>query len=264
MTMDTKKQLLLIILFVSGIQVNLAQGKFSLGIDAGLRVEKAVFDDPKGYLFRDLWPSGTIGLSGTYAHSKSWEFEMGVYRTTFLNNISAFYREPGFRPFTRVGNQGGGGFSSLQIPLRAIYVTPLKYKKFNLRFFGGVTLFQKIDNTTWTRSVGSGTDVFPQPAPVIKMDYTSSIVNRTSVAFEIGPEIRYDLSKRIYLAYRLSATMGSRDMVNIEGNYFVSNSPWMVHDFEVTLRGRSINHFISLRYRLGEKVRPLQDWENED
>ncbi len=241
-----------------------AQGKFSLGIDAGVRIEKAVFDDPKGYLFRDLWPSGTIGLSGTCAHSEHWEFEMGVYRTTFINKISATYREPGYFSMTRVGNQGGGGFSSLHIPIRAIYATPLKYKKFKVHLFGGITLFQQIDNSTWTRKIGSGTEFFPQPDFNIAMDYTSTIVNRTSVAFEIGPEIRYDLSKRIYLAYRLSGTIGTRDMVSISGNYFVTNSPSTIHDFEVTLRGRSINHFISMRYRLGKKVRPLQDWENED
>jgi hypothetical protein len=244
--------------------VSLAQGKFSLGIDAGLRIEKAVFDDPKGYLFRDLWPSGTIGLSGTYAHSKHWEFELGVYRTTFNNSVSAFYREPGYFTMTRVGNKGGGGFSSLQIPIRAIYASPVHYKKFKLLLLGGINLFQQVQPTKTNGFIGAGTEFFPQPDFNIAMDYTSSIVNRTSVAFEIGPEIRYDLSRRIYLAYRLSATMGTRDMVSIEGNYFVSNSPWIVHDFEVTLRGRSINHFISLRYRLGEKVRPLQDWENED
>lgn len=264
MTIDTNKKLLLIILFFLVTLTSQAQGKFSLGIDAGLRIEKAVFDDPKGYLFRDLWPSGTIGLSGTYSHSERWEFEMGVYRTTFINKISATYREPGYFSMTRVGNQGGGGFSSLQIPIRAIYTTPLKYKKFNVHLFGGITLFQQIDNSTWTRKIGSGTEFFPQPDFNIAMDYTSKIVNRTSVVFEIGPEIRYDLSKRIYLAYRLSGTMGMRDMVSMEGNYLVSNSPSVVHDFEVTLRGRSINHFISMRYRLGKKVRPLQDWENED
>ncbi|MCH7396398.1 hypothetical protein MM236_00285 [Belliella sp. DSM 107340] len=239
----------------------IAQGKFSLGIDAGVRNEKAKFDDPKEYIFRNLYPSGTIGLAGTYEYSDRWEFEIGVYRTTFNSNVSAFYNEPGYTPFTKYGDQGGGGFASLQIPVRGIYFSGIKYRKFSLNILGGITIFHQFDTRKFSKYIGPGTVVFPQPAPVVRMEFIDQIVNRTSIAFEIGPEIRYDISERFYLAYRFSGNLGTRDKVSIEGSYFTSDNPQTIHDFEVVQRGTSINHFLSIRYRLGRKTKNNTDFD---
>ncbi|MGY6744432.1 MAG: hypothetical protein ACXIUQ_16950 [Cecembia sp.] len=70
---------LIIMGFSAFFQVN-AQGKFSLGIDAGVRNEKANFTDPQGYLFRNLHPSGTIGLGLTYDHNERWDFWIFRFR----------------------------------------------------------------------------------------------------------------------------------------------------------------------------------------
>ena len=238
-----------------------AQGKFSLGIDAGVRNEKARFDDPQGYIFRDLWPSATIGLAATYEYSDRWEFELGVYRTTFNVAISAYYREPGYMPFTRYGNQGGGGFATLQIPLRAIYSPGIQFRKFSLHFFGGVIMLQQFEFKSSTGFRGAGTDVFPQPAPTIGMEYASEISNRSSIALELGSEIRYQLSRRFHLAYRFSGNLGTTAKVRIYGEYFASNNPQVIHDFEVLQRGTSLNHFLSIRYKLGKKIEKEKWWE---
>lgn len=184
-----------------------------MGIDAGVRNEKARFEDPKEYIFRDLYPSGTIGLAGTYEYSDQWEFEIGVYRTTFNTGISAYYNEPEFISFTKYGQRGGGGFATLQIPSRAIYSTGISYGEFSLNLVGGITTFFQFDTRDWTRSIGSGSPVFPQPAPNIGMDFESKILNILSFAPEFGTEIRYKFSTRLHLAYRFSGILGTRTMV---------------------------------------------------
>ncbi|MCH6199351.1 hypothetical protein MMU07_07170 [Aquiflexum sp. LQ15W] len=248
------KILLIIIITTLSIDSSNAQSKFSLGIDAGVRNEKPNFTDPQGYLFRDLYPSGTIGLGLAYAQSERWDFEIAAYRTTFNTGVSAFYNEPGFIPFTRYGDMGGGGFATLQIPLRAIYYTGIGFGKFSLHLMGGITTFFQFDNRDWTGSIGSGTPVFPQPAPNIGMEFESRVINRLSLAPELGAEIRYQLSQRFHLAYRFSGILGTRNMVSNEGTYTVSNSPSIVHEFQVIQRGTSLNHFFSMRFRLGKKV----------
>lgn len=252
----------LCLIFIAYYSKNLvAQGKFSLGIDAGVRNEKARFEDPKEYIFRDLYPSGTIGLAGTYEYSDQWEFEIGVYRTTFNTGISAYYNEPEFISFTKYGQRGGGGFATLQIPSRAIYSTGISYGEFSLNLVGGITTFFQFDTRDWTRSIGSGSPVFPQPAPNIGMDFESKILNRLSFAPEFGTEIRYKFSTRLHLAYRFSGILGTRTMVTNEGIYTVSNSPNTIHDFKVTQKGTSKNHFLSIRYRLGRKAKNNTDFD---
>jgi len=252
---------LIIIGFSAFFQVN-AQGKFSLGIDAGVRNEKADFKDPQGYLFRNLHPSGTIGLGLTYNHSERWDFELAMYRTTFNTGISAFYNEPGFMSFSRYGHRGGGGFATLQIPLRAIYHTGLEYNRFSLYLTGGITSFYLFDSRDWTRSIGSGTPVFPQPAPNIGMEFEGRVINRFSLAPELGVEIRYQLTSRFHLAYRFSGKLGTRDMVTNAGSYTVSNAPNVIHDFEVVQRGTSLNHFLSMRYSLGKNTKNHSRFDN--
>lgn len=259
-TTDRMKFLLIIIITALSIYSTYAQGKFSLGIDAGVRNEKASFTDPQGYLFRNLYPSGTIGLGLAYDHSERWDFEIAAYRTTFNTGVSAFYNEPGFMPFTRYGDMGGGGFATLQIPLRAIYFTGIGFGKFTLHLMGGITTFFQFDSRDWTGSIGSGTPVFPQPAPNIGMEFESRVINRLSFAPELGTEIRYQLSPRFHLAYRFSGILGTRNMVSNEGTYTVSNSPSIVHEFQVIQNGTSLNHFLSIRYKLGKKVKKNSDF----
>ncbi|MGY6742049.1 MAG: hypothetical protein ACXIUQ_04865 [Cecembia sp.] len=249
---------LIIIGFSAFFQVN-AQGKFSLGIDAGVRNEKANFTDPKGYLFRNLHPSGTIGLGLTYDHNERWDFELAMYRTTFNTTVSAFYNEPGFMSFSRYGDNGGGGFATLQVPLRAIYHTGLAYKRFSLHLTGGIISFYQFDSRDWTGYFGSGTPVFPQPAPNIGMEFESRVLNRFSLVPELGVEIRYRLTSRFHLAYRFSGILGTRDMVTNEGSYTVSNAPDIIHNFKVVQRGTSLNHFLSIRYRLGRNEKKNSD-----
>jgi hypothetical protein len=123
-----KYYLLCILITCISLSVS-AQGKFSLGIDAGVRNEKARFDDPKGYIYRDLYPRGTVGIALGYLYSKRWEFELGIYRTTFSSSANAFYNEPGFTSFSRYGKSNSGGFSTLQVPMRAIFKTGIAVKK---------------------------------------------------------------------------------------------------------------------------------------
>jgi hypothetical protein len=77
-TTDWMKFLLIIIIIALSIYPTYAQSKFSQGIDAGVRNEKASFTDPQGYLFRNLYPSGTIGLGLAYAQSERWDFEIAA------------------------------------------------------------------------------------------------------------------------------------------------------------------------------------------
>ena len=238
-----------------------AQGKFSLGIDAGVRNEKARFDDPQGYIYRDLYPRGTVGITVGYFHSERWEFEIGFHRTTFSSSANAFYNEPGFKSFSRYGKSNSGGFPTLQVPIRGIFKTGIDVKKIELNLFGGLILYQQINNSTVGGSRGSGTDVFPQPAPRLALQYDWEVLAKSSLAFELGTELRYKISDRFHLAYRFSGTLGTRDMIVMEGNYNASNNPQVIHDFEVLQRGTSLNHFLSIRYKLGKKIEKEKWWE---
>jgi len=260
----TKRLLFCLIILFNTLSMHQthAQGKFSLSMDAGVRNEKADFTDPQGYLFRNLHPSGTIGLGLTYDHSERWDFELAMYRTTFNTTVSAFYNEPGFMSFSRYGDNGGGGFATLQVPLRAIYHTGLAYNRFSLHLTGGIISFYQFDSRDWTGYFGSGTPVFPQPAPNIGMEFESKVINRFSLVPELGVEVRYQLTSRFHLAYRFSGMLGTRDMVTNEGSYTVSNAPDIIHDFKVVQRGTSLNHFLSMRYWLGKPVKNHSGFEN--
>lgn len=233
------------------INTTLAQGKFSLGMDAGLRFEKPRIDDAQNYLIRNLFPSGTIGIIVAKDYSDKIYFESGIYRTTFITGVSAFYNQPGYMRFSRYGEHGSGGFSTIQIPVRMGY-NLLEYKRFKFNLLGGIHLFYQFDNREWTSSIGSGTSVFPQPAPFIWMDFESRIKNRLSLSAELGSELVYVLSERINVSYRFSGMLGVRRMVSIEGTYSADNRPHIKHSFKVDQYGTGINHFVSMRFRLGK------------
>jgi hypothetical protein len=226
-----------------------AQGKVSLGIDAGLRFEKAHFYDPKGYIFRRLNPNGNIGLAVNYAHNHIWEFEAGAYISRFHRTSYAFYNEPGYTILSRFHpHEITSGF--YQIPLRAIYKSNIGYKKFGINFLGGINLLHLVNHPH--RSWGMGTQLITIPLndPGISLFRVTETLARSSLSFEAGVEIRREFGKRFYCAYRFTGLLGVRDLIRIDGHYIVGDMPEIEHEYEVLQRGSGLLHMLALRYRL--------------
>lgn len=253
-TTDRMKFLLIIIITALSIYSTYAQSKFSLGIDAGVRIEKPIFNDPKGYVIRNLLPNNPYGISATYQANEKWGFELGLYRIGFYRNANVYYNEPGYQPIFKHGSVGAPFLSTLQIPARVIYGTGLGFSHFSLNVFSGLNLYHQVHPfDLFGITSGSGTPVFPDGAPQLMFTETGRVIERTSVGIEMGLELKYQLSKSISLAYRFSGILGTRDKIFNEGSYFLEENPQDIYSFDYVQNGTSLNHFLSIRFRLEKK-----------
>lgn len=234
-----------------------AQSNFSIGIDAGVRIEKPSFNDPKGYVIRNLLPNNPYGISATYQANEKWGFELGLYRIGFYRDANVYYNESGYRPIVRHGSFGSPFLSTLQIPARVIYGTGLGFSKFSFNVFSGLNLYHQVHPSDFFGvTSGPGTPVLPDSAPELRFVSTGRVIERTSVGIEAGLELKYLLSNSFSLAYRFSGILGTRDKIFNEGSYYLVENPQDVYSFDYVQNGTALVHILSIRYRIPKKTVP--------
>lgn len=249
-----KNLALIYMILVLGIGNSFAQSKFSIGIDAGVRIEKAQFNDPQGYVIRNLLPNNPYGVSATYQAKEKWALELGLYRIGFYRDANVFYNEPGYQPTVKHGSFGAPFLSTLQVPARVIYRTGLGFSKFSLNVFSGMNLYHQIHPfDSFGITSGPGTPVTPFGAPELEFMATGGIIERTSFGIEAGLEVMYQFSNSFSLAYRFSGILGTRDKTYHEGSYFLVENPQEVYAFDYVQNGTALVHMLSIRYSLPKK-----------
>jgi hypothetical protein len=249
----TNQQIILLLLMITSLSINTsyAQSKLSVGTDVGVRIEKPKFNDPKGYVNRNLLPNSPYGISTTYQANEKWAFELGLYRMGFSRNVNVFYNEPGYQPTEKYGAFRSPSLATLQIPARVIYSTGLGFSKFSLNVFSGLNLYQQVHSYDSLRvNSASGSGVTPEGAPELRFTSKASVIERSSIGLETGVEMKYKLSESFSLAYRFSGILGTRDKIFIEGSYYLTANQEETYSFDYTQNGTAMTHFLSIRYKL--------------
>lgn len=246
-----KIKLLFVVIIFTGINTINAQSKLSVGTDVGVRFEKPKFNDPKGYVNRNLLPNSPYGFSATYQANEKWAFELGIYRMGFSQNVNVFYNEPGYQPTEKYGTFRSPSLATLQIPARVIYSTGLGFSKFNLNVFSGINLYHQIHpNDSFGVTTSSGSGVTPEEGTGLRVTSTGGVIERTSIGIEVGLEVKYQLSESFSIAYRFSGILGTRDKTFHEGTYYLTENPEETFSFDYTQNGTALVHIISIRYKL--------------
>lgn len=250
---NTNRKIKLLLLMITSLCINTsyAQSKLSIGTDVGVRIEKPMVNDPKGYVNRNLLPNSPYGFSATYQANEKWAFELGLYRMGFSRDVSVFYNEPGYKRNQKYGSFRSPSLATLQIPAKVIYSTRLGFSKFSLNVFSGVNLYHQIHpNDSFGVSISSGSDVTPQEGTALRVTSTGGVIERTSIGIEAGLEVKYQLSESFSLAYRFSSILGTRDKTFHEGTYYLTADPEETFSFDYTQNGTALVHIISIRYKL--------------
>jgi hypothetical protein len=257
------KILFLLAIYSFSIQHCLAQGKLSVGFDLASRKEIRSYHDPKGYLHRKYAPLFAMGGSLNYKINEKWQLETALYRTTFHETISAYYKEPGYIPMMQTGWQVNG-VKTLQIPLRVIYDLGLRWKGLSFSAVGGLNMYYITYSLASTgEAFLSAIPVYPTPPTELMIYYKSGPLRKSSLAFELGGESKLAISERLSFLYRFTYLQGTQDMLQITGYYETSRPP-QKHEFEVVSKGSALHHTFSLRYRLGKKKTKENWWEDDD
>lgn len=248
---------------ILNVSTSLAQGRLSVGFDLASRKEIRSYHDPQGYLNKQYTPLFAIGGSLSYMINDKWEVESGIYETSFHQTVSAYYKEPGYIPLSGTGWQVNG-LKTLQIPLRGVYDLGLNWKRFSFSAIGGLNLYH-LNGSLKTRGEAglSAIPVYPTPPTNLMIYYESYPIRKSSIAFELGGQLKYQISNRLNFIYRFTALAGTRDMIKMEGYYEIDNPPTL-YPFEVTSNGTALHHTFSLRYRMGKKKEKQNWWEYED
>jgi hypothetical protein len=250
---------------------SLAQGKWTLGLEATRRIELRKYEDSYRYLlkrggFESVFP---VGVNVAYQYSEKWRFESGLLSTPYSRTVAVFYNEPGYqrlfnRPLFFINPT-----STFEIPLKVAYHPGFRWKRIQFNVIGGLNTYI-LDGVL--DSMGEAglpsVPVLPTPPTNLSVIYNMRPISRINFSLETGAEAMRELGRRFIVLYRFSARLGLIDMVEMEGNYKtgqnILENPENIYPFRIVSNGTALHHTFSLRYRLGKKKEKENWWENGD
>jgi|GEM_PF-1055432 len=260
------------LLIILALQVHsLAQGRWTLGLEATRRIELRKYEDSYRYLlkrggFESKFP---VGVNVAFQYSEKWRFESGFISTPYSETVAVFYNEPGYqrlfdRPLIYIGST-----STFEIPLKVAYNPGFRWKGIQLNIIGGFNTYilDGVLNSMGEAGLPS-IPVWPSPPTNLSVIYNMGPISRINFSLETGAEAMKELGRRFIVLYRFSARLGLIDMVEMEGNYKtgqnILENPENIYPFRVVSNGSALHHTFSLRYRLGKKKEKQNWWEDED
>ena len=118
---------------------SLAQGKWTWGLEVANRSELRKYEDSYQYLFKGTRGSAAfpVGMNVAFQYSERWRFESGLISTPYSRTVAVYYNEPGY---TRIANRPvsyRNHMATLEIPLRIVYNTNLRWKSIQFNVMGG-------------------------------------------------------------------------------------------------------------------------------
>lgn len=246
----------------------LAQGKWSMGVAMASRSEWRHYQDSYKYLFKGFGSVFSFGGSLAYQHNERWRLETGLFSSPYSRTVGVYYNEPGYRRLLDRPAMYVGNTNTLEIPLKAIYSTALKWKNIQFNVIGGFNTYILTGNINARGKSGlPSIPVSPSPPTNLSVVYNTRNLSKINFSLEAGGEVSWKLSERFHFIYRLSGRVGFIDMVEMEGDYRtgenLSMNPDKIYPFRVVSRGSSLQHTYSLRFVMGRKKWKENWWENE-
>jgi hypothetical protein len=258
-------------LFLFTLSTSLAQGKWTLGLEVANRSELRKYEDSYQYLFKGTGGSAAfpVGMNLAFQYSERWRFESGIISTPYSRTVAVYYNEPGY---TRIANRPvsyRNHMATLEIPLRIVYNTNLRWKSIQFNVMGGLNTYLLAESID-SRGKGGlpAIPVWPSAPTNLSVVYEDRNLSKINFSLEAGGEAMWDMGKRFVFIYRFSGRMGFIDMVEMKGEYLtgenLSVNPTNSYPFRVIANGSALHHTFSLRYRLGKKIEKENWWEDED
>ncbi|MHA7130023.1 hypothetical protein [Algoriphagus namhaensis] len=248
---------------------SLAQGKWSIGFTMASRSEWRQYQDSYQYLFKGSGQSFSFGGSLAYQHSEKWRWETGLFSTPYSRTVGVYYNEPGYRrllnrPIIYVSHT-----NTLEIPLKAIYSTPWKWKNIQINVIGGFNTYVLAENIDSRGRAGlPAIPVSPAAPTNLSVVYSDRNLSKVNFSLEAGGEAFWKWSDRFHFIYRLTGRVGFIDMVEMQGDYRTGENltlnPDKIYPFRVVSRGSALHHTFSLRFVMGKKKWKEDWWEDED
>jgi hypothetical protein len=248
---------------------SLAQGKWSMGFTMASRSEWRQYQDSYQYLFKGSGSAFSFGGSLAYQHSEKWRWETGLFSTPYSRTVGVYYNEPGYRRLLNRPVMYGSNTNSLEIPLKAIYSTPLRFRNIQFNVIGGINTYLLASSyNVWGFTGLAAIPVSPSPPTNLSVAYNTRNLTKLNFSLEAGGEAFWRLSERFHFIYRLSGRVGFIDMVEMKGDYRTGENltlnPDRIYPFRVVSRGSALHHTFSLRFVMGRKKWKENWWEDED
>lgn len=248
---------------------SLAQGKWSMGFTMASRSELRQYQDSYQYLFKGSGPAFSFGGSLAYQHSEKWRWETGLFSTPYSRTVGVYYNEPGYRRMLNRPVMYGSNTNSLEIPLKVIYSTPLRFKNIQFNILGGINTYLLASSyNVWGFTGLAAIPVSPSPPTNLSVVYNTRNLSKINFSLEAGGEAFWKLSERFHFIYRLSGRVGFIEMVEMQGDYRTGDNltlnPDRIYPFRVVSRGSALHHTFSLRFVMGRKKWKENWWEDED
>jgi hypothetical protein len=163
----------------------------------------------------------------------------------------------------------GSNTNSLEIPLKAIYSTPLRFRNIQFNVIGGINTYLLASSyNVWGFTGLAAIPVSPSPPTNLSVAYNTRNLTKLNFSLEAGGEAFWKLSERFHFIYRLSGRVGFIEMVEMQGDYRTGDnltlSPDKIYPFRVVSRGSALHHTFSLRFVMGKKKWKENWWEDED
>jgi hypothetical protein len=258
-------------LFLISSSTSLAQGKWTLGLETANRSELRKYTDSYRYLFKGTGGSSAFpaGMNVAFQYSERWRFESGLIGTPYSNTVAVFYNEPGYKRMFNRPISYTNHTSTLEIPIRVIYHTNLRWKSIQFNVMGGLNTYLLAESIDARGGGGlPAIPVWPSAPTNLSVSYSTQNLSKINFSLEAGGEAMWDLGKRFVFIYRFSARLGLIDMVEMEGEYLTGENltlnPTNIYPFRVIANGSALHHTFSLRYRLGKKIEKENWWEDEN
>ncbi|MBY5949421.1 hypothetical protein KUV23_00470 [Algoriphagus marincola] len=244
------------------------QGKWSMGFTMASRSEWRQYQDSYQYLFKGSGQGFSFGGSLAYQHNEKWRWETGLFSTPYSNTVGVYYNEPGYRRMLNRPVMYVSHTNTLEIPLKAIYSTPLKWRNIQINVVAGFNTYLLAENINSQGYAGlPAIPVSPAPPTNLSVVYNDRNLSKVNFSLEAGGEAFWKLSERFHFIYRLSGRVGFIEMVEMQGDYRTGDnltlSPDKIYPFRVVSRGSALHHTFSLRFVMGRKKWKENWWEDE-
>ncbi len=240
-----------------------------MGFTMASRSEWRQYQDSYQYLFKGSGHGFSFGGSLAYQHNEKWRWETGLFSTPYSNTVGVYYNEPGYRRMLNRPLMYVSHTNTLEIPIKAIYSTPLKWRNIQLNAIAGLNTYLLAENINSQGYAGlPAIPVSPASPTNLSVVYYDRNLSKVNFSLEAGGEAFWKWSERFHFIYRLSGRVGFIDMVEMKGDYRTGENltvnPTNIYPFRVIANGSALHHTFSLRYRLGKKLEKENWWEDED